>query len=459
MVRRLNILLLVNPAQNHTISGNLPNYIDESRGNVPPLGLLYLAAMVDRVPGWEVQICDMSAGDLLDQHHDSPDVVGITATTFTLRDTLDVAAQAKHKWPDAPVVLGGIHPTIYPNETAHLPNVDYVVVGEGEHTLMHHLDQMRQRTAPTIMDSSGALEAAGLPVPARHLLDQRKYYSVLGTKSHSTTMFTSRGCPFSCIFCHRKTMGRRWSSRTTNQVMDELWDIKKLGIDEILIYDDTFTVDARRVEEICDRITAENLQIVFDIRARVDTVTPRMLDKLKRAGCKRIHYGVEASSNEILESLGKGITMLQVTETFSNTREAGIETLAYFIIGSPGETAADIERTMHFARELKPEYCHFAIMTPYPATPLYELGLAKKLYNDYWLEFAKDPYGTFEAPFWPELDRDYLLSALERAYRSFYLRPGMIAREMIRTRSLNSLRKKVQGGIKMVHKMVRGGAR
>lgn len=440
-------LLLVNPEQKHSIGGNLPSYVDGNRGCLPPLGLLYLATAIELwSKEWIAEIADLPAGDRLENFQ--PDVVGITATTFTLLDAIEVAQQAKRLW-NVPVIIGGIHPTIYPSETANLPNIDYVFTGEGEKTLPNCIEHILNGTAPKIINSEDFLDVLSLSPPMRSLLNTDRYYSVLGTKSKSTTMITSRGCPFNCLFCHRKTMGRRWRARTAKQVVDEMKMITDLEIGEVLIYDDTFTVDRFRVEEICWRIKREGIKLSFDIRARVDTVSQDLVDALGEAGCKRIHYGIEASSNRVLKSIGKGITIEQARRAIEITRNAGIESLAYFIFGSPGEGWENVEETIAFAKELSPNYCHFAIMTPYPATPLYEMGLMKGLYNDYWADFARNPREDFVAPFWPELGRDYLLSAINRAYKSFYMRPKFIAQEIIKTRSIDGLRKKAQGALSM----------
>lgn len=438
-------LLLINPPQKHTIEGNLPAYVDESRGNIPPLGLLYTAAVVKQKTDWEVQICDMSAGDKL--NHSKPDLVGITATTFTLIDALEVAKQVKEKW-SVPIVLGGIHPTIYPEETANLPNVDCAFVGEAEVTFPQSIDFIA--SGQTRIVRGEAPDIVKLPLPARHLLDTKKYYSVLGKSGYLTTMFSSRGCPYKCVFCHRETMGKTFRARTAQQVVDELTAIYSMGIREVLVYDDTFTVNRQRVMDICQGIVKRQLRIAFDIRARIDHTDKELLENLKLAGCKRIHYGIEASSDRILKRLNKSITVEQVRNAFKLTKDIGIETLAYFIIGSPGETWHDILQTIEFAKELRPDYCHFAIMTPYPATPLYQIGLEQGLYQDYWRDFAREPTPEWQAPYWPELDRGLLLELLNRAYKNFYWQPSYIMKEIIKTRSVRSLRKKAHSAVRMV---------
>lgn len=444
-------LLLINPPQKHTISGNLPQYVDESRGNIPPLGLLYTASAVENNTDWNVRLCDMSAGEILTRgrYGNKPDLVGITATTFTLLDVLDVAKQVKDIW-GVPVVVGGIHPTIYPKETAALPNIDCVVTGESEITFPKMIDYIALGGVKIVEGEMPSMDE--LPIPAYHLLDYTLYYSVIGKSGRLTSMFTSRGCPYQCIFCHRKTMGKRFRARTAEQVVDEIKLVAAMGINEILFYDDTFTVDSNRVKAICQMIIDSGIKVQFDIRARVNHINKEILGYLQKAGCKRIHYGVEASSDRVLEQLHKGITIHEVINTFKITREVGIEILAYFIIGSPTETRDDITNTIRLAKQLKPDYCHFGIMTPYPATPLYEKGLENKLYDDYWLAFARTPSTTFEAPYWNELDKKELWNMLNTAYRSFYWRPSQIVKETIKTRSMKQLIKKGKGALRMIRR-------
>ena len=448
-------LLLVNPPQKHTIEGNLPKYVDEARGNIPPLGLLYTAAAVEsKRQDWEVKLLDMSAGQQLDGV--KPDLVGITATTFTLIDVLKVAKEVKDRW-NVPVVLGGIHPTIYPYETADLPNIDCAFVGESDETFPQAIEAIANGQAKVVEGIIADVER--LPLPAYHLLDAKCYFSVIGKSGSLVSMFTSRGCPYNCIFCHRETMGKKFRARTANQVVGEIeYATSLLGIEEVLFYDDTFTVNRPRVIEICKGIIrGKEMHILpeklrFDIRARVDNVDDELLRYLKEAGCKRIHYGVEASSNQMLLVLRKGITVEQVREAFYLTKKHRIEVLAYFIIGSPTETRDEILGTIRLAKELKPDYCHFGIMVPYPATPLYQIGLETGKYKDYWLEFACRPREDWQAPYWPEISREELLELLDRAYREFYWRPSYIVKEAVRTKSVKQLSKKAKSALQMLRR-------
>jgi len=443
-------ILLINPPQTrgNSITANLPSYVDDNRGNIPPYGLLCIASAIEHyaINDWIPRICDMSAGQELDGER--PDLVGITMTTFTLLDALKVAHEVKIRWDDVPIIAGGIHPTIYPMETLNLFDIDCVFVGEADEVLPAALDDIYKRNIEIV--TGELVDVKRLHVPAYKLLDNKRYYSLIGKHSRSTAMMTSRGCPYGCIYCNRKTMGKTFRAKSSGQVIYEMRFLHNLGYREVLIYDDTFTINRNRVMEICKRIIDEKIYMSFDIRTRVDHIDYALLDNLKKAGCHRIHYGVEASSDNILGNLNKGITIDQVRAAFKATKYFDIEILAYFIIGSPGETIEDIERTIELSKELAPDYCHFAIMTPYPATSLYDDGISAGSHDDYWQRFAVNPSAAFQVPYWQEIDREILERLLAKAYKEFYIRPGMMVRQLLKTRSARQLFNKINGGMKIL---------
>jgi radical SAM superfamily enzyme YgiQ (UPF0313 family) len=264
-----------------------------------------------------------------------------------------------------------------------------------------------------------------------------------------TTIFTSRGCPFRCRFCDRPHLGKSFRARSAANVVDEIQACVDLGIGEFLVYDDTFTVNRRRVIEICDEIVRRGLDIGFDIRARVDTITDQMLGRLKAAGCQGIHYGVEAGSPPILANLDKDITLEQVRGAFELTRRHRIPILAYFMIGNPGETLAEIEESFRLARELKPDYVHMTVLTPFPGTAIYTEALERGIIErDVWRDFARRPDPSFQAPHWGEhFTRDELNDLLVRGYKRFYLRPRYILKRILNVRSFAELRRKARAGM------------
>lgn len=460
-------VLLVNPPQEPDIDSNLPRFVDQARGALPPLGLLYVGSSA-RAQGHEVRIADAAIGNdaVAIAQEFRPDIIGVTATTFTLLSALHII-DALHKTlgptPDAlscPQItryaLGGVHASVYPQQTLKTGyGVDYAVSGEGEKCFPRLLKDLADGTAPekAVIEADGFIENLdALPAPDRTMTDWKKYRSAVDRAGLITTIMTSRGCPFNCVFCHRPHMGKRFRARSAYSVVSEIEDIKRLGIDEVTFYDDTFAVDRDRVVRICQEMIKGNYRLRWDIRTRVDLVDPELLRLLKRAGCKQIRYGVEASSERILKEIGKGITLERVEKAVRWTHEAGIETLTYFIIGSPGELPSDWERTIRFSKKLNPDYCYFAIMTPYPATPLYTRWLAETGRPDHWADFACNPREIATPYYQSWIDREVLEETLSRAYKEFYLRPGYLIKRALEIRNLEELRRGLGAVLGMIMK-------
>ena len=263
-------------------------------------------------------------------------------------------------------------------------------------------------------------------------------------------VITSRGCPFHCVYCDRPHMGNAYRVHSPERVLEDLLRIRKFGIKNIQIFDDTFTLKKSRIFEICRLIIDKSLDINFSIRARVNSVNEELLGALKRAGCRRISFGVEAGSDRMLKALRKDTTVKEVVLAFQLCKRIGIDTLADFIIGGPGQTKSDVEDTLNFAIKLDPDYVQFTIMTPFPGTELYRMGMADgSIKKDYWREFAENPTGNFETPVWEEhLSRSELLDFFSRAYQRFYRRPKYIIRELYKVRSFGEFYRKARIGVK-----------
>lgn len=466
-------ILLINPPAENEIMGNNPAIIEEERGYNPPLGLLYIAAYLEKHTQHHVEILDTQVEELGYEQlrhtiaQKRPNVVGITAMTLTLIDVMKTVCTVKEVDKDIKVVLGGPHVHIFPVETINLPGVDYGVLGEGEVTFRELVDNLHRPEAlkeikGLVFRDGDQIVSTGmrdltqdldeLPFPARHLTPYWKYSSLLAKRSSITTMITSRGCPYRCTFCDRPHLGKRFRARSPRDVVDEMEACTQLGIYEFLIYDDTFTVDAKRVADICQEVQNRGLDVGWDIRARADTVTPEMLRALRAAGCERIHYGVEAGTDKILKVLNKQITMDQVREVFRWTKQAGISVLAYFMIGAPTETRGDILQTIEFAKSLAPHYVHITILTPFPGTQIYLDGLAQGVFEeDFWQHFAANPTSDFRPCYWEkDLSAAELIELLEYAYKSFYLRPGYIVRQALQVRSVGELLRKARAGLKVL---------
>ncbi len=466
-------ILLVNPPRENELVGNNPPLIDEARGYNPPLGLLYLAAYLQERSSHEVEVIDAQVEELtyplLKERIENfqPDVVGITAMTFTILDVLETVRLVKSVSGEIRTVIGGVHAYVYPTETARLPGVDFVLVGEGEESFSLLLDQLdggrKFDTVPGLFYTQNdevvrtppptlIRDLDELPFPARALTPYQKYSSVMAKRQPITTMFTSRGCPYRCSFCARPHLGKQFRFRSAKNVVDEMEACARLGIREFLVYDDTFTVNRPRVHEVCDEIIERKLGIGWDIRARVDCVDREMLEKLKAANCERIHYGIESGTEKILRVLNKGITLERARQAVSWTRQVGIETLAYFMIGAPTETREDVLATIDFSLDLAPDFVHITILTPFPATEIYSKGLAEGVFKkDHWREFAADPQPGFTPPYWNEnFSDEELQELLKTAYQKFYTRPSYILKELSRVRSFREFAAKAKAGLKVL---------
>jgi len=364
------------------------------------------------------------------------------------------------------VVLGGPHVNLFPNETIKIGSVDYLVLGEGEEVfndLVAAIDfnSEMEKISGIVFKKNGQVVNTGarshiknlddLPFPARHLVPYEKYNSLLFKGKVVTTIFTSRGCPFRCSFCDRPHLGKVFRARSAQNVVDEIETCVQLGIHEFLFYDDTFTVNKKRVIDICNEIVKRRLNISWDIRARVDTVDEEIIMHLKKAGCQGIHYGIEAGTEKVLKVLNKGITINHARKIFNLTKKYKIPILAYFMIGSPKETLDDIHTTFKVMKSLKPDYIHMTILTPFPGTKIYHDGLAEGIIKkDYWKEFAANPRSDFVPPHWDELfSRNELNDLLVRGYRSFYLNPLYVLKRIQQVRSLGEFKKKAVAGLKV----------
>ncbi|MBN2208254.1 MAG: cobalamin-dependent protein [Candidatus Coatesbacteria bacterium] len=466
-------ILLINPPFKYTVQSCQPKILEEGLDFLPPLGLMYIASSLEKKNDCQVEILDSQVEQLSYEQLEEeikkrkPDVVGITTMTFTLLDVIKTAWLAKRINPNTKVILGGPHVIIYPEETISIPEVDFVVLGEGEDVIGRLLDNINNpeelkkikgiafKQEDRIINTGIAEPIADLdqlPLPARHLTRFKKYFSVFSPNATVTTMFTSRGCPYQCLFCDRPTFGKNFRAHSAQRVVEEMAQCQQMGIKEIFIYDDTFGVDRQRVLDICRLIKETEVSIAWDIRTRVNTVDEELLRALKEAGCQRIHYGVEAGTQKVLDVLRKGITPEMARNAVALTKRIGIQTYTYFMLGSPTETKQDILATIKLMKELDTDYAHVSITTPFPATDLYRLALREKVIGyDVWQEFASDPKAGFLAPIWEkELTRTELFSLLKKAYWSFYLRPTYILKKIRQLKSGAELLRKTKAALRLI---------
>lgn len=452
-------ILLINPPQ-------------ATRYPQPPLGLALLAAVLEK-DGYLVKILDLPALRFSEKslpmiiRREKPDVVGITAMTPTISSAVSVAKKVKEGDSDITVVLGGAHATILPEETLQKSaEIDIIVRGEGEETTLELVKVLEEdpsninrvlgityRNGDSVKSNPlrpPILDLDTLPFPAFHLLPIGKYrlHPPFGRRSPFMPIITSRGCPYRCIFCSKSVFGKKYRSNSSAYAVGEIRLLdEKFGVKEIKFYDDVFTLDRKRTIAICMQLKEQGIDIPWACETRVDLVDGELLGVMKDAGCYMIAYGVESGNQGILDSLRKGITLEQAIGAFKLTHDAGIETVAYFMIGSPGETPETIKDTIDFARKLDPDFVQFSMTTPYPGTELYRLAVKEGYVPEKWDEFVYADLKSVGNPGFgiKTLSREELGEWNRKAYSSFYLRWSYVWKRLKKIKSLGELKRDVAG--------------
>ena len=463
---------LINPGNTYELVGNDPVIIKEQQGLMPPLGILYMAAYLKNTGRYEMSVIDVQAEDLThaevgERIRDmKPDVIGITAMTFTLID-VKYTLQEIRKWWNGIVVIGGPHVVIYPNETLKAFQADYVVIGEGEITM----DELLQYIAKEGKDGTKKVwrqerfieDLDALPFPARELTHIDKYYSVLAKDTPTSSAFSSRGCPFSCSFCDRPALGKGFRAMGATRIVDEMEFCINAGIKEIFYYDDTFSVRKSRVHDICNEIKRRGLawqepngewkhKLGWDVRTRVNVVDEELLKNMHEAGLERIHFGIESAVPRVIKQLQKGITTEQVEDAFALCKKFGIQTLAYFMMGNPTETHEDVMETLRLCRRIEPDFMQMTILSPFPATAIYFQALKDGIIEkDIWKDYALNMQEDFRPPLWLEkFTRNELESELRWFYRNFYLQPRFIKDRILEVRNVPQFKRYAKAGLSLL---------
>jgi radical SAM superfamily enzyme YgiQ (UPF0313 family) len=414
----------------------------------PPLGLAYLAA-VAREQGWETKILDgltenLTIRDVAEVVKSlQPDVVGLTATTPAIYDAYTVARIVKDHAPGALVLLGGPHATFMAHEVLkECPYIDVVVRGEGEETLKEIFERVergrdlegvagityrardRIRNGPPrrLIENLDAL-----PMPAYDLLPMEKY---VVDKVRYAAVITSRGCPYSCIFCSSSLQfGKRWRAHSPERVLEELMILRyDYGVREIEFLDDTFTLNMSRAEEISRMIVREGLDISWSASSRVNTFSRCLGEAMRRAGARTIYFGIESGSDETLRLIGKGIAKRQAVDAVRAAKDSGLNALGSFIIGFPHEREEDIRATIMFADSCGVDLAQFTIATPYPGTRLWDMAVEENLLlTRNWRKFTTLDVVMRSFYLTPEKIKKLLLWA----YIVFYLNPKRVLKDII----------------------------
>ena len=375
----------------------LGNYLKVNVPIHPPLSLAYLGAIL-RENGIDVSIIDAAAenlsikklisrvGDIL------PDVIGITANISSSRKAIMTSLSLKRTYPKIPIIFGGPWSTIEYRKILDKKYGDFVVLGEGEYTLLellenlHDMSILKNIRGISYLDSNdniivtpprGNIENLDdLPFPAWDLLPSSKKYNFPHRKTPYYPIMTTRGCPYDCIHCTKVVHGYKYRKRSIKNVIGELEYLKKnFGTKEIFIIDDNFNHDITRAEKICDEMIARdfNFLIKFSNGIRADRITPRLGRKLKAAGTYFAALGIESGNQEIVNRIGKRLDLKKVVQAVKILKKNKISSGGFFILGHPHDSFKTMLQTLNFAKSLDLDYPHFFKSLPFPGTKMFDI--------------------------------------------------------------------------------------
>jgi len=455
------------------------------------MGLGYLAGSLLAAGYHEIYLYDaaveeheMTIAELLQRQNF--DVVGISSPTPLIEHAWAAARAAKSH--GAVTILGGPHLTLMPDESMQHPEVDLVVRGEGESTLIEILrtlegdpgisangDARRFKDAAwkgilglSWRDIEGRVrhnldrplrpDIDNIPFPAHHLYKIDRYTNLqpltdgLDPHARAYTIVTSRGCPYKCTFCSKPITGDTWRPRSVENVIRE-WRmlVRDLRATEIGVTDDIWNLNLPRAKELCHALISEKLNNVPWVTVhgmKVNHTDPELFRLMKSAGCKRVGFGVESGNEYILKQVvRKSQTLDMVRAAFKNAKNAGLQTMGFFILGMPYETEESMEETIRFALELDPDLANFMIAAPYPGTELWKLVERKGIrfshsWDDYAIHADKAHFQV------GHLKAESVERKWHEAYRRFYLRPTRLARRVLMLDTWRNLRWRARDAIR-----------
>lgn len=439
------ILLLTTPVKN-SINIEVSENVSKNTGNLPPLGLLYIASYISVQYKNDIEIkilnCNNKDYPELTSFLQSykPDIIGISAFTHSLKDVILTAKTIKEKLPQSLICIGGPHANNFPKQLAELNICDIVIGQNGE--------QIFSEIIKTVLNKGNFYEIKGiylkgsytgertgnpvklddLPFPALDLYDFKKNAYILDCKSPMTTMISAKGCRNNCFFCNTP---KDIEIRSIKSLINEILYYKSHGIKEIHFVDDTFNITDSRLYDFSNALLDNRINLSWSCRLRVDKLTFEDLKLAKKAGCHTIHFGVETSTNEGLKLLNKNITIEQIESAFLSAQKAKIRTMGYFMIGLPFEKDAEsVLNTLNFAKKLKCSYALFNIFVPFPNTYLYNKALNNSIIKESeWDEYISGKNLNFIPPVWSEcFCRKDLTDLLKKINRNFYFDINYIIR-------------------------------
>lgn len=422
----------------------------------PPLGILYMATIL-KERGVEVSVLDQPArGYSIEEtlnwiQKEDPDILGFSTFSTTSRTASLLSNEVKTKNPDITIVYGGYFATFNADRVLRgYPNIDIVVRGEGENTVVELVDclkegkELKDVTGLTFREGDSIVttperplikDLDSLPFPDRSLLEVEYHSIVAGlniTVKKFTSIISSRGCVHRCRFCSCPKIARNvWRQRSVENTLKELHGLTAEGYEQFLFIDDSFTLNQKRVIKLCKRIREEKIGIDWACEGRVDCCSFEMLREMARAGCKVIFLGIESANQRILDYYNKKITPQQSRSAVEKARKAGVDLIVgSFILGAPDETKKEIRNTLDFAESLPIDFPQFNVLWVHPGMDIWNELKTKGLLqeDEHWETGVKVAEICPSAVPLKQIDQ-----MIRDAVDDFIGRPGFILRQLGRT--------------------------
>ena len=484
-MKQIKTLVLQPPISDEVMWGRFK----KGSGYVPPLGIMYIASYMES-KGFHCDVLDCLVEKYklseLREHllKNKYDFIGITCMTNSALDAFASAKIAREVCPNALIVLGGVHPTALPDQTVReCLDADFIIVGEGEQTFVdlanrlqegkncHDVDGLaywgkEENKVKYTTPRTPIPDLDALPLPAYHKVPMEKYipHVTQYIDLPNYPILLQRGCPYQCTYCdHGAVLGRKIRSLSVERAIENIRHlVKNYGAKGIYFLDSVFTVRRDFIMKLLKELQNQDFKISFACNARADQLDIELLGELKKAGCWMIQIGIESGNIKSLELIkkasyssafkpdpndpkGRPYLLNKYEQEVKNCQKLGIQVMASYILGLPGETVEDVETTISFAKKLATETALFFLPVPYPGS--YLLTQAKEdgglKENMSWKDYSCVDYSN---PVYvnPKIGKEKMQELLAKAFREYYRKPSVIYRNVKKITRMKDITKYVK---------------
>lgn len=423
----------------------------------PPLSILYLAAVLED-KGVEVSVLDQPSSRLTVNEaarwveKENSDVVGFSTLTTSGQTAALICNKIKEKNPKITTVFGNHHATFNAERVLEkYSSIDFVVRGEGEKTVTELIKVLqnggdvqevrgisfrRKGRIVKTPDQQLINDLDTLPFPIRKLIDVEYHCVIAGANvapKKFTSIVTSRGCIYGCRFCSCTELAKnRWRPRSAKNTLEELSMLANEGYKQLIFVDDAFTLNPKRVIEICRGIRRERLDLEWICEGRVDNCSYTMLREMVQAGCKVLYFGIENANQRILRYYNKKITPAQSENAVRTAKKAGMDVIAgSFIMGAPDETREEIMNTIKFAQRVPIDIPQFNILGAHPGNEIWNEFVTKGFIDP--AKFWEKGVSVCEAYPYARVTRKEILQIIHEAFFQHIRRPSFLIKQVMNT--------------------------